>query len=196
MRDARNTPLVSPDGRFEVIVDETPDRFETLYDTVLVERATGKRLFQCEGAPPAEFSPDGVLTVDIPGYRPNGVQVDPTRRLFRTYPSGPWVPAEAWGIVEAAFKRGWSHGVTYKQESQPTPFPWVSLLLLLGSILALPVLAAQSIFPVVMLATLMGVAALGFFFFGWLAAHDVRVWIQERRWARAPEHVRRPTRPR
>jgi hypothetical protein len=182
MRSTPNTPVISPDGRFEVVVNETLERFgEILYDTILVERATGERIFNCEGTPRAEFSRDGILTIGYPGYEANGVQVDPARRVFRTHPSGPWVPAEAWGIVESAYKRGWSQGRTYRQPSQPTPFPWVAILLLLGSLVALVLLAAQSIFPGAMSAALMGIAAVGFFFFGWLAAHDVRAWIQDKR---------------
>lgn len=43
MRDKSTAPVVSPDGRFEIIIEETADRFDILYDTVLVERATGRR---------------------------------------------------------------------------------------------------------------------------------------------------------
>jgi len=56
-------PVVSPDGRFEVIVEETIDRFDRYYDTNLIERTTGKRLFTCEGAMRAEFAEDGMLTI-------------------------------------------------------------------------------------------------------------------------------------
>lgn len=180
IRDKSTALIVSPDGRFEVIIEETADRFEILYNTYLVDRATGKRLFACEGANRGEFAGDGMLTIHYPGYEPGGVQIDPVNRAFRTHPSEPWVPAAAWGIVESAYRRGWAQGITYRQQSQPTPFPWVATILLLGSIIALPALGVQTFLSNNMSAALVVVAAVGVLFFGWLAASDVRAWMKER----------------
>ncbi|MGH9754189.1 MAG: hypothetical protein ACREA2_15530 [Blastocatellia bacterium] len=180
MRDKSTAPIVSPDGRFEVIIEETADRFEILYNTYLVDCATRKRLFSCEGAPRVEFAGDGMLTIHYPGYEPGGVQIDPVRHAFRTHPSEPWVPAAAWGIVESAYRRGWAQGITYKHQNQPTPFPWVAIILLLGSVVALPALGVQTFLPGAMRAALVVVAAVGVLFFGWLAASDVRAWMKER----------------
>jgi hypothetical protein len=183
MRDQSPAAVVSPDGRFEIIIEDLYDR--GIHDpyTVLVERATGKQLFTCQGEPRAEFASDGMLTIHYPGYEPGGVQIDPARCAFRTHPSEPWVPAAAWGIVESAYKRGWAQGITYKQENHwmsPTPFPWVAIILLLGSVVALPALGAQTFLSDNMRLMLVVVAAISFLFFGWLTASDVRAWIRER----------------
>jgi hypothetical protein len=185
MRDQSLAPVVSPDGRFEVIIEDLYDR--GIHDpyTVLVERATSKQLFTCQGAPRAEFASDGMLTIHYPGYEPRGVQIDPVRCAFRTYPSDPWLPAVAWGYMESAYQRGWAQGIKFQQEQQknrmsPTPFPWVTIILLLGSIVALPVLGAQTFLSGSMRAVLVMVAAVGFLFFGWLTASDVRAWMRER----------------
>ena len=183
MNDKSAAPVVSPDGRFEVIIEDLYDR--GIHDpyTVLVERSTSKQLFSCQGAPRAEFASDGMLTIHYPGYEPGGVQIDPARCAFRMHPSEPWVPAAAWGIVESAYQRGWAQGIRYQQENHrlsPTPFPWVAIILLLGSVVALPALGAQTFLSGAMRAALMVVAAAGFLFFGWLASSDVRAWMQER----------------
>jgi len=183
MSDKASAPVISPDGRFEVIIEDLYDR--GIHDpyTVLVERSTSKQLFTCQGAPRAEFASDGMLTIHYPGYEPGGVQIDPTRCAFRTHPSEPWVPAAAWGIVESAFQRGWAQGITYQQENRmsptPTPFPWVAIILLLGSVVALPALGAQTFLSDNMRVMLVVVAAVGVLFFGWLTASDVRAWMQE-----------------
>jgi hypothetical protein len=182
MRDQSPALVVSPDGRFEVIIEDLYDR--GIHDpyTVLIERATGKQLFTCKGEPRAEFAGDGVLTIHYPGYEPGGVQVDPVRCAFRTHPSDPWIPAEAWGFVESAYQRGWAHGIKYQRgyRLSPTPFPWVTIILLLGSIVALPALGAQTFLSGAMRSALVVVAAVGFLFFGWLTASEVRAWIRER----------------
>ena len=183
MRDQSPAPIISPDGRFEVIIEEDYDRGIFSCNTHLVERSTGKRLFTCQDAPSAEFASDGMLTIHYPGYEPGGVQIDPTRCAFRTHPSEPWVPAAAWGIVESAYQRGWAQGITYQQEKRmsptPTPFPWVAIILLLGSVVALPTLGAQTFLSDNMRVMLVVVAAVGVLFFGWLTASDVRAWMQE-----------------
>lgn len=181
MSDKSPTSVVSPDGRFEIIIEDDYDR--GIHDpyTVLVERFTGKRLFTCQGAPRAEFASDGMLTIHYPGYEPGGVQIDPVGCVFRTHPTDPWVPAAAWKIVESAYGRGWAQGITYRQENRtsPTPFPWVTVMLMLGSVVALAALGAQTFLPDAKSAALVVVAAIGFLFFGWLAATDVRAWVRE-----------------
>jgi hypothetical protein len=179
MRDKSTSPVISPDGRFEVIIEEDYDRGIFSCSTRLVERATGKQLFTCQDAPSAEFASDGMLTIHYPGYEPGGVQIDPARRVFRTHPSEPWVPAAAWGIVESAYLRGWEQGLKRREPSQPTPFPWVAIILLLGSVVALPALAVQTVLSDTMSAALVVVAAIGVLFFGWLTASDVRTWMRE-----------------
>jgi hypothetical protein len=180
MSDKFAASIVSPDGRFEVIIEDTYDR--GIHDpyTVLVERATGKQLFTCQGEPRAEFASDGLLTIHYPGYEPGGVQIDPERCAFRTHQSEPWVPAAAWGIVESAYRRGWEQGIKYREPSRPTPFPWVAIILLLGSLAALPALGVQTFLSNNMSAALLVVAAIGVLFFGWLTASDVRAWMQKR----------------
>jgi hypothetical protein len=180
MRATPTTPVVSPDGRLEVIIEDAYDR--GIHDpyTILVERATGKRLFTCQGEPRAEFAKDGMLTIHYPGYEPFGVQIDPVGGVFRTRPSDPWIPAVAWEIVESAYGRGWAQGIKYGPQSQPTPFPWVSIILLFGSVVALPALGAQTFLSEAKGAFLLVVAAIGFLFFGWLTVSDVRAWMQER----------------
>lgn len=184
MRDQSPAAVVSPDGCFEVIIEDLYDR--GIHDpyTVLVERATGKQLFTCQGEPHAEFGSDGMLTIHYPGYEPRGVQIDPVLCAFRTHPSDPWIPAVAWGFVESAYQRGWAQGIKFQQENRmsptPTPFPWVAIILLLGSVVALPALGAQTFLSGDMQAALVVVAAVGFLFFGWLTASDVRAWIRER----------------
>jgi hypothetical protein len=182
MRDKSPAPVISPDGRFEVIIEDLYDR--GIHDpyTVLVERSTSKQLFTCQGEPRAEFASDGMLTLHYPGYEPGGVQIDPARCAFRTHPSEPWVPAAAWEIVESAYKRGWAQGITYQRENyrmSPTPFPWVAIILLLGSVVAVPALGAQTFLSDNMRVMLVVVAAVGVLFFGWLTASDVRSWMQE-----------------
>jgi hypothetical protein len=182
MRDQSPAAVISPDGRFEVIIEDLYDR--GIHDpfTVLVERATGKQLFTCKGEPRAEFSSDGLLTIHYPGYEPLGVQIDPAHCAFRMHPSEPWVPAMAWGIVESAYQRGWAQGIKYQPEKRmsPTPFPWVAIILKLGSVVELPALGAQTFLSGAMRAALVIVAAVGFLFFGWLTASEVRAWMRER----------------
>jgi hypothetical protein len=180
MGDKYNAPVISPDGRFEIIIEDSYDR--GIHDpyTVLVERATGERIFSCEGSPRAEFVGDSLLTIHYPGYAPLGVQIDPVNRVFRTHPSDPWVPIAAWGLVESAYKRGWAECFSYKQQSQPAPFPWVAIILLLGSIVALIALGSQTFLSNARSAALMVVASIGVLFFGWLTADSVRIWMQEK----------------
>jgi hypothetical protein len=184
MRHQSPSPVVSPDGRFEVIIKDDYDRGVSDPYTVLVERATGKQLFTCQGEPRSVFANDGMLTIHYPGYEPGGVQIDPARCAFRTHPSDPWVPAAAWGIVESAYQRGWAQGIKFQQENRmsqtPAPFPWAPIILLLGSVVALPALGAQTFLSGDMRAVLVVVAAVGFLFFGWLTASDVRAWLRER----------------
>jgi hypothetical protein len=118
MRDKSAAPVISPDGRFEVTIEDTYDR--GIHDPymVLVERAAGERIFDCEGSHRVGFAGDGMLTVHYPDYEPLGVRIDPVKRAFRTHPSEPWVPAAAWRIVESAFNRGWAQGITYQQENR------------------------------------------------------------------------------
>jgi hypothetical protein len=179
MNDKSAAPVVSPDGRFEVISEDLYDRGIHNPYTVLFERATGKQLFTCQGEPRAVFASDGMLTIHYPGYEPGGVQIDPVRCAFRTHPSEPWIPVAAWSEVESAYQRGWEQGIKRRPQSQPTPFPWVTIILLLGSIVALPALGAQTFLSGAMRAALMVVAAAGFLFFGWLAASDVHTWMRE-----------------
>jgi hypothetical protein len=182
MRDKSSPPVVSPDGRFEVLVKDPYDRGVHDPYTVLVERATGEYLFTCQGEQRAEFASDGLLTIHYPGYGPGGLQIDPVLCAFRTHPSDPWIPAVAWGFVESAYQRGWSHGIKYQTgyRLSPTPFPWVTTILLLGSVVALPALGAQTFLSGAMRAALVMVAAVGFLFFGWLTASEVRAWMRER----------------
>jgi hypothetical protein len=56
----------------------------------------------------------------------------------------------------------------------------VTIILLLGSIVALPALGAQTFLSGAMRAALVVVAAVGFLFFGWLTASEVRAWMRER----------------
>jgi len=84
-------------------------------------------------------------------------------------------------MVESAYRRGWSDGRKYQQPSKPTPFPWVATILLLCSVMALPALGVQTFLSDIMRGALVVVAAAGVFFFGWLTASDVRVWMQERK---------------
>jgi hypothetical protein len=197
MRDKSPATMISPDGRFEVIIEDTYDRGIHVPYTALVERATGERIFYCEGSHRAEFSSDGMLSVHYPGYEPLGVQIDPVKRVFRTHPSDPLVPAAAWRIVESAYKRGWEQGITYQQENRmpPAPFPWVAIMLLLGSIVALTALGAQTFLSNAKSAVILVVAAIGVLFFGWLTAYSVRIWMQERKRARSQGGVSQSSRP-
>ena len=122
-----------------------------------------------------------MLTIHCIGYEPRGVQIDPVGCVFRTHPSDPWVPTAAWRMVESAYGRGWSDGRKYQQPGKPHPFPWVAIILLLGSVVALPALGVQTFLSASMRGALVVVAAVGVFFFGWLTANDVRVWMQERK---------------
>lgn len=190
MSNKSTAPIISPDGRFEVIIEDYDDRWEIIYNTYLVERATSKRLFACQGAHRAEFTSDGMLTIHYLGYEPGGVQIDPVRCAFRTNPSEPWVPAAAWGIVESAHRRGWAEGMTFRSQSQPTPFPWVAIILLLGSVIAAPALSVQTFLSGNMSAALVIIAAIGVLFFGWMTAYSVRIWTQERMQERRQEKKR------
>jgi hypothetical protein len=195
MSDKSAAPVVSPDGRFEVIIEDLYDRGIHAPYTVLVERATGKQLFTCQGEPRAVFAGDGMLTIHYPGYEPGGVQIDPVRCAFRTHPSDPWIPAAAWSEVESAYRRGWAQGIKFQQENRmsptPTPFPWVAISLLLGSIVALPALVAQTFLSDNMRVMLVVVAAVGVLFFGWLTASDVRAWMQEGSTAEKTRYTRK-----
>ena len=181
-----NTPLTSPDGRFQVVVEETADRFETLCDTVLIGSGAGDRLFSCRGTPRAEFAADGTLYIEYPGYEPERIQIDPTRGVFRTRSSDPWVPLAAWPMLEAAFGRGWARAMDYRVQTGQAAFPWVSVLLLLGSLAALLALSVLPPGPCGVQKVLLLVAGAGAMFFGWLAAGSLRWRTQLRRLAGAP----------
>ncbi len=176
--------LVSPDGRYEVVVEETADRFEMLYDTVLVERITGKRLFTCQGTPRTEFAEDGMLNVLYPGYEANGIRIDPARAVFRTHPSEPWVPLAAWPLVEAAYRLGWAQVFDYRTRSQQATFPWIEIMLLLCSAASLLVLSVQTFRSPATQKVLLLIAGAGVLFFGWLAGGAFRWWMQARKPAR------------
>jgi hypothetical protein len=191
MSDPSTDPLVSPDGRFEVTVEETQDRASITYDTMLTERLTNRRLFTCQGAPRAEFAADGTLTVHYAGYEPDGVQIDPARGVFRTYSSEPWVPLAAWPMVEAAYGRGWREGLDYRQKSLPILFPWLAIVLCVGSVAALLALGMQTFIRGRERTVIQLVAGAGALLFGWWTVFDINSWIQERRWAGGRGGVRR-----
>ncbi len=184
-------PLVSPDGRFEINVEETVDRFERYYDTSLIERATGRRLFSCRGTPRAEFAADGTLTVHYPGYEPGGLRIDPVGGVFRTRTDEPWMPLSAWPHIESAFGRGWAQAIAYRNQDWQEQFPWVAMLLLLGSVMALPVLCVLPLPSGNTRLILLGVAGAGVLLFGWLTAFSFRSWRQAKRWARTLDAARR-----
>lgn len=197
MRDKTAARVISPDGRFEVITEEKEDddgrgHIYNYYETCLVERATGERIFDCGGEPRAEFALDGILTLHYPDYRPfKTLQINPASRVFRADPSDPWIPVAAWRIVTFAYWRGSEQGkkdIAMSQE--PTPFPWVAITLLLGSIAAVAALSAQTFLSIAKTDTLMVIAAIGVLFFGWLTASDVSARARER--MREREHARSP----
>lgn len=186
-----SNPLISPDGRFEVIVEETVDRFDRLFDTILLERETGHRLFACQGSPPATFSADGTLTVFYPGYDPGGVQIDPMRRTFRLRADYDWLPLAAWPHLQSAFGRGWSQAMEYKSKESHLAFPWTEVLLLIACFLALPIISFLPIPSENVRIVLLLIAGLGICFFGWLLSIGLRslAWAKKR--ARTVDAARR-----
>ena len=180
MHDKYKRSVVSPDGRFEIVIEEENDRGFYLYETVLIERATGKRLFTWDGLFRAEFDGDGILAFYSPIFESGRVQIYPEKLAFRTDPSGPWVPLAAWKIMESAYIRGYDSGSNKKR---PTPFPWVEIIGLLISVGALPALVAldgQPLHPNPWIAAHMILAAIGVVVFSWLTARDLLAWTRER----------------
>ena len=188
------TTSISPDGRFEVSIDETIDRFDRLYDTVLIERATGRRLFQCQGEQQSEFAADGTLTIRYSGYEPDGLQIDPARGVFRLRRSEVWLPLAAWPFIEAAFGRGWAKAMEYRSEEKQAQIPWVEILLLLGSLAALPILAILPLRMGNARIIFLCVAGAGVLLFGWLSAVGFRAWTHAKKQARALDVARRSVR--
>lgn len=195
MVDTLTPSVVSPDGRFEAAVEKTVDFLELYYDLVLTERATGKRLLTCHGTLRAEFAEDGTLIIHHPGYEPRGVQVDPVRRVFRTRPSEPWAPLDAWQMVEAAFERGWAEGVNNFNHGRKPLFPWVSVLLLLSSAVTLLALEVWPPTSKAAQTALLLVAGSGGLLFGWLTARDFNFWMQARKLSRSQSAIGRSPRP-
>lgn len=155
-----------------------------LYDTVLVERVTGRRLFSCQGTPRAEFEADGTLNLLYPGYEANGIRIDPARAVFRTHPSDPWVPLTAWPLVEAAYGRGWAQAFDYRAQSREATFPSIELMLLACSAASLLVLSVGTFLSPDAQKVLLLIAGAGVLFFGWLTAGAFRRWMQARKTAR------------
>jgi hypothetical protein len=184
-------PLISPDGQFEVTVEETIDRFDRLYDTILLERATGERPFACQGSPPATFSADGTLTILYPGYEPGGVQIDPIRRTFRLRSDYAWLPLAAWPHLQSAFGRGWSQAMEYKSKESQLVFPWTEILLLIACFVALPVITVLPIPSENVRIVLLLVAGLGICFFGWLLSIGLRSQAWAKKQARTVDAARR-----
>jgi hypothetical protein len=180
MHDESQPPIVSPDGRFEIIY-EIKQEFDrgTFNDiTILVERATDKRLITWEGWYRAEFAEDGMLTIHLPGFTSHGVQIDPAKLAFRTHISDLWLPIAMWGTVEYAYQIGYSDGARVRR---PTPFPLVGFIGMLISVAALAVLSSPTTKSSAMNSVYMVIASIGVVICGWLAAQDIRAWMQERR---------------
>ncbi|HLL74029.1 MAG TPA: hypothetical protein VK421_01935 [Pyrinomonadaceae bacterium] len=186
MNDSHSPPIISPDGRFEVVVETTTDRFEVLYDTVLRDRVSGERLFECPGTPRAEFSADGTLTIDTSGSDQRVIQIDLAGRAFRTSGNEPWLPLAAWRGLEAAYRRGWADGLNFRTVGKGAVFPWVTTALLAGSILLLLVLSVQPLLDGAARAVLLALGGVGVLFFGWLAAGDISAWALLRKLRRTP----------
>jgi hypothetical protein len=176
--------IVSPDGRFEVSLVDTTDRYTFTCDTVLTERATGNRLFSCQGAPQAEFAADGLLAIHYPGYEPGGVRIDPARGVFRTHESQPWVPLTAWPLVESAYGRGWAQAMDYRNEDKLAIFPWSDIAMMLASFAALPILVALPFRMGIARWVLLFLAGLGVLFFGYLITEGVKAWTKGKQWER------------
>jgi len=135
-----------------------------------------------------EFLADGILTVRYPGYEPNGVIINLGQKQFRTHDSEPWLPLNAWPLVEAAYKRGWSAAWQHRQKEAEVPGIWVEATLSLGSMVALLLLlrfgAALPKEPRIILSIVTGPAAV---FFAWL-------WLNAVRYSRKQRAVGKPCR--
>lgn len=168
-------PIQSPDGCFEVFVDEFWDRGSPEYTTRVKVRETGEVIFSCQGTPPTAFDSAGLLIVQYPGYQPDGIELDPVRRVMRTGKSDEWLPLSAWPPIERAFGRGWAASWDYRQEQVETGSNWVEAALFGGSLAVVLLLAKfAGLMEWKMRMVLLAVASLGVLFFGWLWLNSIR----------------------
>jgi hypothetical protein len=176
VNEKKTGPAISPDGRYELVIEETIDRFDRFYDYILTERATKKALFRCQGTPEAAFAANGILCIHYPGYEPTGIQIDPSGLAFRVRPDDPWVPLTAWPYVESAFNRGWAQAYEFRGQAPELQFPVVESLLLLASLLALPLLCRLPFSSTNLQVALLFLSGSGVLLFGWLTGHGIRGW--------------------
>ena len=183
--DTGELRATSPDGRYEIVVERHADRWEYVYTTTLHDRTTNERLFESNlPASGAAFEPDGTLALQGPHHPHASVLIDPAARAFRLDAHDPWVPLSAWPAVQAAYARGWSAGVQFRLTDHPPTFPWVTFGLLVGCLIALPLLMLlpplrrNQLFD--LRIPLVLIAGAGVLLFGWLTGDAVRGWWVER----------------
>jgi hypothetical protein len=174
--EKKTGPVISPDGRYELIIEETIDRFDRFYDYILKERATKTVIFRCQGKPEAAFAANGILCIHYPGYEPTGIQIDPSSLAFRVRHDDPWVPLTAWPYVETAFNRGWAQAFDFRRQDPEMQFPLVESLLLFASVISLPALCWLPLPSIPVQLTLLLLGGAGVLFFGWLSGAGVRSW--------------------
>src|SRR5688572_74035 len=132
---SEHSTIRSHDGQFELRVDEFWERSTPTVTTHVIECASGKTIFSCDGAPKAEFTGEGFLTVQYFGYEPGGIVIDPANRQFRTHSSEPWVPLVAWPLVESAYRRGWSASFRFQNEESTQAGSMFEGLLFFGAVI-------------------------------------------------------------
>ena len=179
MRDDSYNPVISPDGRFEVFGEKDYDRGDYNYFTVLIERATGERLFAWPGDYCAEFAEDGLLTIHFPSFK-YGAQIDPVKLVFRARSSDPWVPLVSIWMVDSAYRMGYEEG---RKNKDRISFPWEMSMWLLGSIVALPALGWEilsSSESVASAVTILFGLALMIGALAYITIHYLRDWMKER----------------
>jgi hypothetical protein len=173
--------ILSPDGRFEVSMEEFWDRSSPTITTRVLDRQLGEQIFSCGGAPAAEFTSEGMLVIHYSGYEPHGILIDPIGRSFRTHESEPWTPLTAWQLVEAAYSRGWSDALRFRQNESEDGEAWVEAALVAGSlgVLLLLLRFGSSLSEEVRIVLLI-VCAVATFFFAWLWLSAVRYSCRKR----------------
>jgi hypothetical protein len=174
-------PQVSPDGRFEIRVDEFEDRGSVEYSTHLLERSTGRHIAQIGDSIDGGFRPDGLLLVRAVAWNRHDVLIDADAETFRRRDDLPWLPLQAWSLAESAYLQGWANGIEFRSNDPSLAFPWVEIWIALGAIATAVLMAWKPWIEMFPRITLLVIAALVAVLFVWIVGNALRTRRHMRR---------------
>jgi hypothetical protein len=176
MSHFESLPMISPDGRFAIRIDEMQDRSTIDVKTTLTNLATGQDIAWLGTEIHAGFQSDGMVRVTHLAWSANDVLIDPAKACFRVRDDQPWIPLTAWGIADAAYRRGWADGLDFLGSDAAFGIPWTFIGIAVGAFALVAFLAWSPSIPLVPRMTLIIIGALVTILFLFLSANQTRNW--------------------